>query len=350
MVVVSSHGGQSKNKRREQTSKAGEDAAVPAVKSEGVATVTAKSKMVYMFMWHLYSPIVHTLFAVDIPDPLPDPPLVNEVSSRPNPEPQPLSPILELPTEDYPSDMCCIEFDSKLYICGGEHIEREGRFESPDPRDVYVFDPISKTLRDTPKMSTGNCFPTTFVSDRKIYVRSSPENGEKLSWFEVFDPDSGEWTKLEDPPFKAQHKARLSLSRIQYTAVIIQRSSPFQLLGRIFHQRVAIMSLDLSRHGLSTMNPPSSLTQMGNRRFCHVVAGNVPHPEFPGSEDMEQCNVSLTVFDAFKFAYPDGKNTFFGAKLLHSASFVIKTFPACNYILHTSTLHGEDPLQHLSFS
>ncbi|GFY86714.1 hypothetical protein Acr_05g0003530 [Actinidia rufa] len=270
--------------------------------------VTAKSKMMYTFMWHLYSPIVHTLFAVDIPDPLPDPPPVNEVSSRPNPEPQPLSPILELPTEDYPSDMCCIEFDSKLYNCGGEYIEREGRFESPDPRDVYVFDPISKTLRDTPKMSTGNCFPTTFVSDRKIYVlsavRSSPENGEKLSWFEYFDPDSGEWTKLEDPPFKG--------------------------------------------HGLSTMNPPSSLTQMGNRRFCHVVAGNVPHPEFPGSEDMEQCNVSLTVFDAFKFAYPDGKNTFFGAKLLHSASFVIKTFPACNYILHTSTLHGEDPLQHLS--
>ena len=78
---------------------------------------------------------------------------------------------------------------------------------------VYVFDPISKTLRDTPKMSTGNCFPTTFVSDRKIYVlsavRSSPENGEKLSWFEVFDPDSGEWTKLEDLPFKV----RLSIER-----------------------------------------------------------------------------------------------------------------------------------------
>ena len=75
---------------------------------------------------------------------------------------------------------------------------------------------------------------------------------------------------------------------------------------------VAIMSLDLSGHGLPTMNPPSSLTHMGNRRFCHVVASNAPHPEFPGSEDMEQCNVSLTVFDAFKDAYPAGKNTLRG--------------------------------------
>ncbi|KAG5542881.1 hypothetical protein RHGRI_015838 [Rhododendron griersonianum] len=181
----------------------------------------AGAKSVYLFSCHLYGPNAHVLYEFD-PPPLPDPSTFLADDSQMEITPpelveQPLDPLVEFPRAKYPMGMCAVEFDSKLYILGGE-------FDPPDlggppqshddgfcpfPKDVHIFDPTCSSLKVGPKMNTGKFKPSAFVVDSMIYVVSGCLAGsyeDSLFRFEVFKPDDdgtgGTWTRLEDPPFK----------------------------------------------------------------------------------------------------------------------------------------------------
>ncbi|KAG5542888.1 hypothetical protein RHGRI_015845 [Rhododendron griersonianum] len=189
--------------------------------SKQAVPAAAEAKSVYLFACHLYGPNAHVLYVVD-PPPLPDPSTFLADDSQmeitpPEPVERPLDPLVEFPRAEYPMEMCAVEFDSKLYILGGEFdgpsLGGPPRFPDDDfcpfPRDVHIFDPTCSSLKVGPKMNSGKFKPSAFVVDSMIYVVSgclARPDDDSLVRFEVFKPDDdgtgGTWTRLEDPPFK----------------------------------------------------------------------------------------------------------------------------------------------------
>jgi hypothetical protein len=191
-----------------------------------IATTSQESKeakSVYLFATHFHGPIAHTLYVVDTCPPRDASTLIVDDDSPmritlPETGGRPLNPLVEFPRAEYPLGMCAVEFDSKLYILGGEFDDtpslrgppRVHDDFCPFPRDVHIFDPSSaSSLKVGPKMNTGKFKPTAFVADSMIYVVSAclaVSYEDSLSRFEVFKPvnddcTGGSWTRLEDPPF-----------------------------------------------------------------------------------------------------------------------------------------------------
>ena len=67
---------------------------------------------IYILFLHGYSPVMYTLYEVDIPL-HPPPPPSKAVQDRFRWNPKPLSPILQLKTGKYADDMCCVQL---LYL------------------------------------------------------------------------------------------------------------------------------------------------------------------------------------------------------------------------------------------
>jgi hypothetical protein len=157
------------------------------------APSAAKSNKLYLFFWHAYSPVMYTLYEIDVPRPLPPPP-TKAAQDAEIKKPRPLLPILQLKTGEYPDGMSCVQLGSKLYFFGGEFdiddpyidedVKKKLKNEKRDvfPRDVYIFDldthnisdkPLDKLLvRGTP-MNSGKASPQAFVANEKIYVVGS---------------------------------------------------------------------------------------------------------------------------------------------------------------------------------
>lgn len=125
-----------------------------------------------------------------------------------------LSPVLEIPNSDYPRNMNCFEFGSKIYFFGGY-----GQVMSPFSLEflddnccpnLYFFDTNhpSSGLQEGPPMSTGKPSPcSSFVAGGMIYVvagnvmsYSSKLSNRSINRFERFNPVEGTWTVLDDTP------------------------------------------------------------------------------------------------------------------------------------------------------
>ena len=194
---------------------------------------------VFLFFWHAYSPVMYTLYKIDIPKRLPRPPTkaAQELEIR---NPSPLFPILQLKTGEYSEHMCCVQLSSKLYLLGGEvninnpYIDENVRMELKSvkrdvfPREVYSFDlayynMYSRSLSEVKDslllpekpMNSGKASPQAFVADEKIYVvGSSIETNisdrselkyldlKSFAYFEVYDPVAVKWKVLPDPPIR----------------------------------------------------------------------------------------------------------------------------------------------------
>lgn len=380
-----------------------------------VVVETDEKKSVYMFLLHVYGPNIYSLYAVEVPPEIHDDDRILCPIRKPDPEA--LSPILEFPRKKYPWSMCCVQLDSKLYFFGGELEEREGLIGSIYPPDVHVFDPAatevdttsniaaaSETttkllLREAPKMCTGKFIPMAFVVERRIFVVSGLKHNNKtggnLSRFEVFDPDacggSGEWTRLEDPPFSCRLNGHAVVHRMvfiltgddqvysydldsyqwlkvardismykkfqgeaelvegTYYACTLMRVTCFRLNAsssssssprlKLF-SHLAHVSPDVIRRDFPTLRafPSASLTHMGKKRFCYVMAANAALPTCSDVEDPERCYLSLTMFEAFEDTYSEGHHTFFRAEFLRSALFIINPSSSVTFITHSFTL------------
>ena len=109
---------------------------------------TAISNQVYLFFWHVYSPVMYTLYKIDI---LGSPPSLPAKSSQ-DLKLSPLCPMLTLKTFKYPERMCGVQLGSKFYFLGGEfnitnpYIDEDVRKELINvkrdvfPPDVYFLD------------------------------------------------------------------------------------------------------------------------------------------------------------------------------------------------------------------
>lgn len=153
------------------------------VSTISVIVITIRRKMqkaLYMFFWYSAGPIRYCLYAVNIPDPPLQP--CNQFRELE----KAIYPILQFPSREYPSAMCCVEFKSKLYFFGG-FFANKINFDDWDPMaicppDVRVLDTkavstatttvASELLRKGTRMSTGKPRPYAFVAHRKIYATS----------------------------------------------------------------------------------------------------------------------------------------------------------------------------------
>ena len=188
-------------------------------------------KQVFLFFCHAYSPVMYTLYKIDIERFLPRPPTkaAQELEIR---NPSPLFPILQFKTGEYPEQMCCVQLGSNLYFLGGEfyinnpYIDENVRMELKSvkrdvfPREVYYFNladrKYSRSLLFPAKpMNSGKASPQAFVADEKIYVvGSSIETNisdrselkhldlKSFAYFEVYDPVAVKWKVLPDPPIR----------------------------------------------------------------------------------------------------------------------------------------------------
>ncbi|GMY08294.1 putative disease resistance protein RGA3 [Fagus crenata] len=197
------------------------------------APSAANSNKLYLFFWHAYSPVMYTLYEIDVPRPLPPPP-TKAAQDAEIKKPRPLLPILQLKTGEYPDGMSCVQLGSKLYFFGGEFdiddqyidedVKKKLKNEKRDvfPRDVYIFDldthnisdkPLDKLLVHGTPMKSGKASPHAFAANEKIYVVGSSiemdisdrskmkdVNLESFYFFEVYDPESNKWDFLPNPP------------------------------------------------------------------------------------------------------------------------------------------------------
>lgn len=191
------------------------------------APSAANSNKLYLFFWHAYSPVMYTLYEIDVPRPLPPPP-TKAAQDAEIKKPRPLLPILQLKTGEYPDGMCCVQLGSKLYFFGGEFdiddqyidedVKEKLKNEKRDvfPRDVYIFDldthnisdkPLDKLLVHETRMNSGKASPYAFVANEKIYVVGSTIDRSKMKdlslerfcYFEVYDPETKKWDFLPNP-------------------------------------------------------------------------------------------------------------------------------------------------------
>ncbi|GMY08341.1 putative disease resistance protein RGA3 [Fagus crenata] len=197
------------------------------------ASLEAKSKKLYLFFWHPYSPVMYSLYKIDLPIHLPPPP-TEATQTDQIMNPRSLSPILQLKTGEYPYNMSCVSLGDKLYFLGGkfiidhpnidEDVKNKLKNVKRDvfPRDVYIFDLATLEVADKKmysgtRMNSGKVCPQAFVADEKIYVVGSTiqmniSNSSKMkmkdldlksfAYFEVYDPVDDKWTVLRNPPIR----------------------------------------------------------------------------------------------------------------------------------------------------
>ncbi|XP_075648647.1 TMV resistance protein N-like [Castanea sativa] len=133
--------------------------------SELLAEPSERNKL-YFFFWHAYSPVMYSLYEVDVPIPLPPPPSKAVQDDRIS-NPKSLSPILKLETGKYPDGMCCVQLGSILYFLGGEmnidnpyideEVKKKLKNVEPDvlPKVVYIFDlAIDREVKDNDDLLT----------------------------------------------------------------------------------------------------------------------------------------------------------------------------------------------------
>lgn len=384
--------------------------------------VANSEKSIYMFFVHDYGcPNTHSLYAVDIPNPLLPPPQSESDPSYPLDQRTLFPPLVEFPRTKYPYGMCAVEFDSKIHFLGGLFDHYENFCEARYSRDVYTFDPTTCLLEVAPKLNAGKFCPLAFVADSKIFVLSgsvlwSDTNDKKLSRFEVFE--NGKWLPLPvDPPFHntmfnghalVNRKVFIStaaeglfcfdLDSFGWTKIISDGCNPFSSCSLwrkmseeeesrrgIFEDVVppfegsaefvedtlyacsdtpfgpcsfgpssvcnngqeeelfgnlAFLSPGVVEAHTCLADPSSSLTHMGQRRFCYLIVGNPPHPLDPEATDPSKFYVDLTMFEASKETYYSEQErcAFFMGKFLHSALFVIESGTSFNAICSAFTL------------
>lgn len=193
----------------------------------------AQLNKVYVFFWHAYSSVMYSLYEIEVPKHLPPrPDKATQADEIENPKK--LLPVLQLKTGQYPDGMSCVSLGSKLYFFGGEFnmdnpyigkgVKKNLKDSKRDvfPRQVLILDlsevgasgdELHKLLRDGERMRSGKARPHAFVAEEKIYVigstiESSISHRSKLTrlnlesfiYFEVYNPEVGQWHDLPDPP------------------------------------------------------------------------------------------------------------------------------------------------------
>ena len=168
----------------------------------------------YILFSHGYSPVMYTLYEVDIPLHPPPSKAVQDDKIR---NPRPLSPFLQLKTGKYADEMCCVQLGSMLYFLGGENLDIDDPYIDEDvkkelavrdlfPKDVYCFELANhhnyRQLKASTAMNCGKASPLAFVADEKIYVIgcSRWDSDETFAYFEMFDPKVDNWIILPNPP------------------------------------------------------------------------------------------------------------------------------------------------------
>ncbi|KAH7857782.1 hypothetical protein Vadar_016420 [Vaccinium darrowii] len=276
--------------------------------------------------------------------------------------------------------MCCVELESKLYFLGGiPHRDQKG----PLSRDVYVLDvataaacarssscsnqkgPSEELLKKGTPMNTGKPFPYMFVAYGRIFVidgRSFYRDymDEKLSWFEVFDPDTNQWLTMPDPPIYVRLIGHAVVDKkvflvgmddsvfyfnldtglwvtsskysrrphspfygraefVQDTLYACHRRTIVAFDGlcsseahhddkpeRLFYRKAFLgPEMKEALYDGKYYAPHSSpyLVPYGNRTFCYVLASSLPDPNNPiYLKDSERFHIRLTVFQALKGA------------------------------------------------
>ena len=176
---------------------------------------------------------MYSLYEIEVPKHLPPPP--NKATQADEIEnPKELLPVLQLKTGQYPDGMSCVSLGSKLYFVGGEfnmdnpYIDEDVKKNFKDserdvfPRQLLILDlsdvgasgdELHKLLVNGEQMRSGKARPHAFVAEEKIYVigstiESSISHRSKLTrlnlesfiYFEVYDPEVGQWHDLPEPP------------------------------------------------------------------------------------------------------------------------------------------------------
>ena len=192
----------------------------------------AELNKLYVFFWHAYSSVMYSLYKIEVPKHLPPPP--DEATQADQiKKPKKLFPVLQLRTGEYPDGMSCVSLGSKLYFFGGEfnmdnpYIDEDVKKKfKASGRDVFPGqllildlgsasgDELHKLVVYGKPMINGKARPHAFVAEEKIYVIGSTiessishrskltriENLESFIYFEVYDPEVGQWHDLPDPP------------------------------------------------------------------------------------------------------------------------------------------------------
>ncbi|XP_021738783.1 uncharacterized protein LOC110705234 [Chenopodium quinoa] len=183
--------------------------------SEGSSSLLLSSRRVantvFLFMTHSPSDrIAHTFFCCEIPTNLPN----DEVDFKDDLEAERLKPILEFPSSEFPNFMTCTQLGSCFYFLGGRLLQMGTNVEQIYPSNVYMFDAttITNTTSTHPTplecgMRSGKPRACTFVADGKLYVLCAFQNiigldidYKSIQLFEVYNPETGKWRNLKDPP------------------------------------------------------------------------------------------------------------------------------------------------------
>ena len=100
-----------------------------------------------------------------------------------------------------------VAHEGKVYVMGA----LTGGYpdEQPIP-NIYIYDPASDSWTKGPEIPEGRRRGAAgaFVHDGKFYLVNGIQNGHTngyVSWLDMYDPASGEWTKLADAPHQRDH-------------------------------------------------------------------------------------------------------------------------------------------------
>lgn len=100
-----------------------------------------------------------------------------------------------------------VAHDGKVYVMGA----LTGGYpdEQPIP-NIYMYDPASDSWTKGPEIpeERRRGAAGAFVHDGKFYLVNGIQNGHTngyVSWLDMYDPGSGEWTQLADAPHQRDH-------------------------------------------------------------------------------------------------------------------------------------------------
>ncbi len=171
-----------------------------------------------------------------------------------------------------------VEWGGKIYIVGAF----TGNYPDEDPvPNVYIYDPANDTWTQGPEIPVDRRRGATaaVVYNDKIYVIAGNTKGHQngwVSWFDEFDPATGQWTSLPDAPRPRDHHRAVLFEDKLYVVAGRRSNDPIQNVKA--NTIVEIDVYDFATGEWSTLSRPLPTERAGAAVIKHgreilVLAG-----------------------------------------------------------------------------